>query len=461
MLGVYRFFRLFFILCLAAAAACILLAGGYLAAVCAAGAAVWMLRRRITIPHFTLVLLLGGFLLRVIVIAVLRPPIISDFSLMYTAAQELLSGDASFKHNMYFSLWAYQSVFVAWQAMWLAIWNNPLILKLVNALLSTGIVCLLYRMARGYVRECAAQAMALLLTVFPFALTLHTVLTNQIASAFFLTLGLWLISCRDCERLGIWRFVLACVSIQAGNLLRSEGIIIVVAALAYAVFAALRHPQQTRRILCGSAALLVLYTALGAGASTAVRASGLNENGTANAYPAWKFITGLNFDTKGAYSTKDWNRLTPTFDENYRPTDETRAIQEELLSERLSAGPKVLLLHIVQKTQFLWCDDALHWAFGHLTLTKSLTILYQNIQTMDRLLFFGALLLSVFGLVARARHRTLTPACYLPLFVVFAAFCAFLLIEVQPRYAYLPQLFLFCGASLGLDQLIGKGEEHA
>ena len=35
------------------------------------------------------------------------------------------------------------------------------------------------------------------------------------------------------------------------------------------------------------------------------------------------------------------------------------------------------------------------------------------------------------------------------------------MIEVKPRFSYLPKLFLFCGASLGLDQLIGKGEEHA
>ena len=70
--------------------------------------------------------------------------------------------------------------------MWLSLWNSPVCLELVNAVLSAGIVCLLYRMARGWVSECAAQAACLLLTIFPYVLTLHTVLTNQIASAFFL-----------------------------------------------------------------------------------------------------------------------------------------------------------------------------------------------------------------------------------------------------------------------------------
>lgn len=434
----------------------ILLAGGWLAGLCVLAAAGWMVRRRVTIRHFTLWLLIGGFLLRVAVVLMLNPPIISDFGLLFEASQSLLAGDTSFQHELYFSLWAYQSVFVAWQAMFLAVWNNPLMLKLVGALLSAGTVCLLYRMAHDHVREGAAQAAMLLLTAFPFALTLPTVLTNQISSAFFLTLGAWMLVSRDCTRLGFWRFPLAGLALQAGNLLRSEGIILVVAAVAYAAFSVLHRPETVKRMLCGMAVLLMVYGAVGVGADAAVRASGLNANGTANGYPGWKFVTGLNFSTSGGYSTADWNQLFATFDEN-GPTEVTKAVQQELISERLSAGPKALLLHAVHKCKLLWCNDALHWAFGHLQLHDCLTLVYDSIQKMDRLLFYAALLLAAFGLYRPSR----TPAAYLPLFVVFAAFCAFLLIEVQPRYAYLPQLFLFCGASLGLDRLIGKEENHA
>ena len=35
-----------------------------------------------------------------------------------------------------------------------------------------------------------------------------------------------------------------------------------------------------------------------------------------------------------------------------------------------------------------------------------------------------------------------------------------LLIEVQPRYAYLPQLFLFLAAAFGLDCLRKSGKEE-
>lgn len=447
-----------FLVCFVLAAAGILFAGGWLAGLCALAGIGWMVRRRVTIPHFTLWLLIGGFLLRIAVILVLQPPRVSDFGMLYDASQSLLAGDLSFQQLPYFSLWAYQSVFVAWQAMFLAVWNDPFILKLVNALLGTGTVCLLYRFARGYVRESAAQAAALLLTIFPFVLTLPAVLTNQISSGFFLVLGMWLLAGRDCARLGLWRFPLAGLAMQAGNLLRSEGIIVVAAALAYAVFAVLRRPDAFKRIACGTAALLVVYGVAGAGADAAVRASGLNENGTANRLPGWKFVTGLNYDTAGGYAIEDWSALSATFQDN-NPTDATKAVQNRLIAERLSAGPKTLLLHALHKCALLWNNDALDWAFGHLQLRDSLELLYGNLRQMDRLLFYAALLLASLGL-CRPR-RPLAPAAYLPLFAVFAAFCAFLLIEVQPRYAYLPQLFLFCGASLGLDRLVGKEKKHA
>lgn len=43
----------------------------------------------------------------------------------------------------------------------------------------------------------------------------------------------------------------------------------------------------------------------------------------------------------------------------------------------------------------------------------------------------------------------------MPYFVFFAAYCAFLLIEVQPRYAYLPQLYIFTASAFVLER--GEG----
>ena len=141
------------------------------------------------VPRFTLWLLVGGILVRLVVIWILHPPLESDFEKLYEAAQSLLAGDLSFNSTPYFRLWAYQSAYVCWEAMWLTIWNHPIFLEIVHACFAAGTVCLLYRIVLPHVRQSSAQLMALLLTCFPFACTLTTVLTNQIPSAFFSCIG--------------------------------------------------------------------------------------------------------------------------------------------------------------------------------------------------------------------------------------------------------------------------------
>ncbi len=466
---VFHGFRTLFCVCFVCAAAAVLGLDGYALALLAA-IGVWLLVRRRPLPRFTLLLLLGGFVLRVFAALVLHPPIESDFRLMFEAAQGLNAGDLSFQNTVYFSLWAYQSVFVAWQALWLRLWNDPMCLELLNALLAAGTVCLLYRMARRWVDERAAQAAALLLTLFPFALTLHTVLSNQIPSAFFLALGLWVLVCEDCARLGFWRFPLAGLALQCGNLLRSEGVILLVAVLAWAVFEGLRHPQTVKRLLAGMLALLAVYFAGHAAADAAVRASGLNDYGVQNGDPGWKFVTGLNYDTCGGYSQQDWAQIYPTLDENHQVTAETDAVQRALIAERLQAGPVRLMRHAVNKVRFLWGTDALHWVFGHTQQYPgqpfgllSMHAAYRLIREFDRGLFVLALGLAAFGLIGpKDAWKRRPAAAYLPFFVFFAAFCALLLIEVQPRYAYLPQLYVFTAAAFGLARLhSGKEEQHA
>ena len=330
----YRAFRILFCVCFLLIAASVLLRSGlFLAVACICLGFYWLSRHHI--PRFTVWLFLGGILVRFVVIWVLHPPLESDFEKLYDAAQSLLAGDLSFNSTPYFSLWAYQTAFVCWEAMWLAIWNHPIFLEIVHAFLSAGTVCFLYRLVLPHVRQSSAQLMALLLTVFPFACTLTTVLTNQIASAFFLVLGIWLLYCPDTDRLRFWRYPLCGVALQMGNLLRPEGVIVLVAVLAWVFFSALREPNRLKRLLCGFLAVAVAYHAFGLGADWLTKATGLNPKGLQNSYPGWKFVCGLTHETSGMYAEKDGDLLGGTLDENFMPTPETEQLQKELISQRL------------------------------------------------------------------------------------------------------------------------------
>ncbi|MCQ5129945.1 glycosyltransferase family 39 protein [Butyricicoccus faecihominis] len=452
--------RLFLVLFTLAAASIILQNGAVLALAAAVG--LFYACRKWEIPHFTLFLLGGGVLLRVCIVLLLRPPIESDFSALYAAASQAAAGDFSFQTQPYFSMWAYQSGFVAWQSLFLRLWNDPMCIKLVNCVLSAGTVVFLYRLALDRVRAEAARAAALLLTLFPGALLLPTVLTNQIASAFFLVLAAWLLTGRDCTRLGFWRYPLAGLALQCGNLLRPEGMILLVAVLAWAVFRLLtrNRAELTKQILCGMLALLAVYGAAHAAADAAIRESGLNRNGLHNGNPLWKVVTGLNPETDGAYSDSDWALLEGTMQEG-APTEETERLEKQLIYDRLTASPKTLIKLVYHKINRLWVGDGLVWMLGPFLTQPQLTW-YQHpaailTRQADRALFYLAFTLSLIGLLRRGRRSADE---LLPYFIVFAAFSALLLVEIQPRYAYLPQLFLFLAAAGGLDALMKGVKKH-
>lgn len=406
------------------------------------------------IPYGTLILLLGGIALRLLFVFIIQPPILSDFQLLYEAATAFAAGDNSFQTQPYFTMWAYQSGFIAWQAIFLRIWSHPFCLKLVNCVLSSGTVCLLYRIACGYVQKRAAQAAAALATMFPFHILLPTILTNQISSAFFLMLGTWLLISRDCDGLHFWRYPLAGLALQIGNLLRPEGIILLVAAISWGIFSYLERPPGIVRthFIWGLATLLIIYVASHAAAGCAVRTSGLNDNGLSNGNPYWKFVTGLNLETSGQYAVDDYRFITPTLKDNL-PTDATFQLEKWMIKKRFTAPPSTLFNLFQRKLQTLWGEDALYWFFGPFTEYPEI-IWYQHslvklLQQADRAIFYCALTLAASGLIRR-RHSADSLFCY---FVVFATFCAMLIIEIQPRYAYLPQLFLFPGAAFGLEYL--------
>lgn len=411
-------------------------------------------------PHFTIVIFLGGLVLRLLIMRALQTNQESDFLMMYNASRGLLEGDMSIFHTPYFSLWAYQSAFVIWQAGLLKICDSIVFLKFVNALLSAGTICLLYRIMRCFVSESAAQIFALLLTLHPFVLTYHVILTNQIPSAFFMVLSLWTLVCRDCDKLRFMRYPLAGIFLQIGNMLRCEGIILIVAILAWVVFEILHKPGTAKRMLIGVFLFFAAYCLTGKAADTAVRASGINPYGLQNGNPDWKFIVGLNTDTGGVYSESDWSKIYLSLDEHFQITDETRKIQNEIIKERVNIPFDHWLKFLITKIKVLWSSDSMHWAVHYLVDDEPgrYVGLITRFDVVNLIKGFNTAMSSltiILLLLGLCSYRELnTPAAYLPYFVFFSAFCAFLLIEVQSRYVYLPQLFVFSGSAYGIEQVL-------
>ncbi len=446
----YPLLSLLFTACFSLLAAAIVLQSGAALAGAAALLLLWV-PFRFSIKRYTLWLFLCSYLLQLCVILTVHTPVISDFAEMYQAAEGLLEGVMPYQTSPYFNLWPYQTGFVLWETMWLSIWNDGMILRLVHALMGAGMLCLLYRYLLPMVRKTAAQAAMGLLAVFPMFFTLPLVLTNQIAGAFFIVLAVWLLACPDADRLGFWRYPAAGLSLFVSNFLRPEALAVLVAVLAWTLFSLFREPKRWKRGLLGCMALLAVFFAAQKGADALLRATDLSPAGLENPLPEWKFVCGLNTESSGSWSLTEFEVLEATFDADGAPTAETKRLAREIISQRLQMPLSEWLGLLQKKLSLLWYQRGLYWAFSHTQNGSTLrSLCYRLLEEFDRALFFLALALAVFGLWWRKPRE---PNACLPHFIVFSLACVFLLIEVQPRYAYLPQIFLFTAAAFGIDGL--------
>ena len=96
---------------------------------------------------------------------------VQDFKTMYDAACQLARGSREYLQTDYFYNWAYQTGFVAYEALVARLFGEGLLpLQVLNAVRMAGTGCLVYGIARRFLPETGAMAASLLVRAVPGAL---------------------------------------------------------------------------------------------------------------------------------------------------------------------------------------------------------------------------------------------------------------------------------------------------
>lgn len=387
---------------------------------------------------------------------ILAPEPIQDFQTMYGAACQLAQGDMSYLQDPYYTKWAYQSAFVAYEAGVIRLFGPGLLpLRLLNCLYMSGTACLTYLIGKTFLPQRAAAAVALLYAVYPAPLQLAGTLTNQHLSVFLLYLAVWLLVKEG--PLTFPRAVGAGVLIALGNAIRPIGIVLVLALLLFGLLRCLmgqEGPFLPRLLRWASAA--VTYFAAFALITTAVVTSGINPLGLSNQLPSWKFLVGLNQDSNGSWNRQDYE----TYQTEPFPQSE-QAMQAEI-RQRLSVGPVELGKLAVRKSAVMWGDyEDFYWGFSSKDSESAALgpATWGQLQLLAVRLDKGIYLLVLalcLGALVSSVVRGSTGSTPLLLAILFCGYYAVhLIIEIQSRYRYfiMPALFLLAGLALtGLSE---------
>lgn len=410
-------------------------------------AAVLLLINKFDIKHFSLFLFILALMVRICVVIMVPTPPISDFEVLFEASQQMVAGRNDYLNNSYFHSWAYQIGFVFFQSVFLRVWNNVMILKILNCFFSAATCVLVYKIAYEFTSKKAAQCAALIYSFLPFPLLYITILSNQFASSFFIYFGFYILISKKIKWKEHIKYSIFAALLAFANVLRPESIIPLFATVLFLLINSKK--DNIKRNLINVIILITVYYSVFNLINHLFVVSGLSPLGLVNNDPLWKFVAGFNHATHGQYSNDDLV-LLQTMSEM------------ELIKSRLFVPVSELIELFNNKIKVFWCGESVSWAFSDfyqeglpffgtaLRITDDVTIA----ERVSKWAMIISYLLVVLGIVKCFKTRNVNSDILLIVNQIFVTFGVYLLIEVQPRYIYHIQISVLIIAAVGIGVII-------
>ncbi len=395
--------------------------------------------------HFGFLLFIISFVVRLLFIVIADFPQFADFETLLSASKMFALGDYSFSNWWHFHTWGYQTGFVIYQGFILKFFNSVFFLKVLNVLYSSCLVLFVYFFGKRISSERSARVVSLFYMIYPFHIFMDTILANHHLATLLMYLGILFLVKKD----KVFKdYIVAGVLIALGNIIRPEGIIVVASCLIFEFF--LLSKKSVFSSLVRVFSFVFVYFLIGYMASFAVIKSGVNPSGLKNNDPLWKFILGFNYESCGYYVDSD---------SQYQFDRETElAIIKERAFGDLSRTGKLMLC----KVNRFWLDSGFDFetgvfvnrSFSIFGFSVGLSSVLDGAITFNNCVYLFIFVLFILGLFVK--RGCLSNESLFLLIMCVVTFFAFLLIEIQPRYAYFIQISIFILASSGIDFIFNR-----
>ena len=412
--------------------------------------AIIYLVRKYNMKKFALILFIFSLITRLVAVLMLKTPIELDFEVLYDASIALLKGNLSFTNSGYFKLWGYQMGQVVYQALLLKIWMDPLIIKIVNAVISSGTVVLTYLISKEIFTEKTAKVVSLLYSIFMFPILFNAVLSNQILSTFLTYLAIYLLfSKRFTKMNNIVKYLLVGLSLGCANIIRPEGIVILTTILIFSIYYLTK--ANFKEMIKKVGIILLSYLVVTNTCSYLLIVTNLSQVGLANKDPLWKFVLGLNYDSVGMYDSNDEYLVG------------NKDLEVEIIKDRTIGSITKLPILFIKKVRDFWFVSDLYWSNNYLE-NENVNMLGWNLKGHDvneflnnynKCIYYFMFVCFFIGLYKNRckKHNELVNFLEIMILVYIGVY---LLIEIMPRYAYLPQVGLFILSGLGIEYILEK-----
>lgn len=337
--------------------------------------------------------------------------------------------------------------FVFYQSLLLKIFDSVLFLKIVNCFITSSICVLIYYIAKEFMKEKYARVVSLFYCFLVFPLTFVTVLSNQHFSALLIYLGLFILISSKIKISDFKRYILSGVLISLGNIIRPEGIITILSIFIYFLF--MIKKMGFKKIAKSFLTLIVAYYVVFFIVSNLFIVTGVSPNGLKNNDPYWKFVLGLNYESKGSYDENDTYVLN------------NKDASLELIKERIMVNPLKLIDLFFVKSDRFWNSSTLSWTFndyygktvsilGHTYSVDEIVSMMNDYNEQCILIMYVLLIIGLFGY---SKKKNKNMKILILINQVFVTLGVYMLIEVQPRYVYFIQITTVILMGIGIEYI--------
>lgn len=249
------------------------------------------------------------------------------------------------------------------------------------------------------------------------------------------------------------------IAFALGNVMRPIGIIWLAAIGIWVMVDLLTSTKRKKKWLNLRRFGVCVFVYLGVfyGLSQLFIGIGVTDTGLKNNNPYWKFVVGLNEDTKGVYSFEDVKML-----KDQPLSEELFNKEKSLIRERLSIPPYRMAKLMIGKVASMWGNYELGvFTFPHMLgknikrLEHDFDILHQKMLSYEKMMYLMMIALVIYGLMmAYMRDDT---SKYRIIYYMLTMYTGIhLLIEVSPRYKYGVMGMVFILAGNGIRYLYAR-----
>lgn len=372
------------------------------------------------------------------------PEQVSDFHKFWFTAPDALKGKAIYAFdNDYFSKWAYQTGFLLYVMTIIKIFGYHIAaIQYLNVIYQVLILLVTYKLVvKIFDNIKIARLSVLLLMIDLDWFALNSQADNQYLGSLMFLLTFYLIL-QD----KYWTYILAGLTLTLGAIIRPIGPVIIAGIVVFAILYMLLNNNKFNWVAIGKIAIVLgIYLMMFSGVSMLVKSSGLNGYGLSNRDSEWKFVIGLDYNSKGQYDQGLVNTFDLNADRAKMSKQEKQVISDNI--KNIKQDHRWLDL-FQEKNAILWAKESNGISFTGLTVNHS----PKTVKNINYVGYLGSIMIVIFSWIGSLRlfKFKFNKGIYLLLLPLMAFVIVQLLIEVQGRYRieFIPTLAVL--GSVGL-----------